>query len=310
MGGAIVTSAALGTPIASAETAATCPARKRAIRLAHLTDAHVQPERGAGDGLAACLRHVQSLPDAPTLILQGGDAVMDACEVGLGRANQQADIWRRVWKAECSIPVEHCLGNHDIWAMDRGKAGAKGNEPEFSKQWGMDLFGLTTRYRTFDRAGWRFLVLDSTFIVGNGYTAKLDEDQARWLRAMLAQTDKGMPIVVLSHIPILSAAAFFDGDNEKSGDWRVPGAWMHIDSRQIKNLFAQHPNVKLCLSGHLHLADRVDYLGVAYVCNGAVCAGWWKGPNQECKEGYGLVDLYDDGTFETRYVDFGWKARA
>lgn len=310
MGAALATSVALGSPIAPAGSAATRPARQRVLRCAHLTDAHVQPERAAGEGLAACLRHVQSQPDPPTLILQGGDAVMEACAVDLNRANQQADLWRRVWKAECSLPVEHCLGNHDIWGMDRAGSKTRGDEPGWGKQWGMDLLGLTTRYRAFDRAGWRFLVLDSTFIVGNSYTAKLDDDQVRWLRTMLAQTDKATPIVILSHIPILSAAAFYDGDNEKSGDWKVPGAWMHIDSRQLKTLFTQHPNVKLCLSGHLHLVDRVDYLGVAYVCNGAVCAGWWKGPNQECKEGYGLVDLYDDGTFEARYVEFGWKARA
>ena len=85
---------------------------------------------------------------------------------------------------------------------------------------------------------------------------------------------------------------------------------MHIDARAIKDLFTAHPNVKLCISGHIHLVDRVEYVGVTYLCNGAVCAGWWKGRNQECAEGYGLIDLFDDGSFENRYVEFGWKARA
>ncbi|MGQ9650788.1 MAG: hypothetical protein ACUVXJ_11815 [Phycisphaerae bacterium] len=65
--------------------------------------------------------------------------------------------------------------------------------------------------------------------------------------------------------------------------------------------------MKVCLSGHVHLIDRVDYLGVSYLCNGAVCGGWWEGPYQECDAGYALVDLYDDGSFEKRYVQFGWK---
>ncbi len=89
----------------------------------------------------------------------------------------------------------------------------------------------------------------------------------------------------------------------------VPGSWMHIDARRIKDLFLKHPNVRLCLSGHIHLVDRVEYLGVTYLCNGAVSGGWWKGANQECNPGYGLVDLYDDGTFENRYVEFPWKPR-
>jgi hypothetical protein len=82
---------------------------------------------------------------------------------------------------------------------------------------------------------------------------------------------------------------------------------MHIDARRIKDFFLKHPNVKLCLSGHVHLWDRLEYNNVTYVCNGAVCGGWWKGSYQETPEGYGLVDLYDDGSFNAEYVRFGWK---
>ena len=122
----------------------------------------------------------------------------------------------------------------------------------------------------------------------------------------LAAIPAATPTLLLSHQPIFSAAAFFDGENEKSGHWQVPAAWMHIDARRLKDLFKQHRNVKLALSGHLHLVDRVDYCGVTYLCNGAVSGAWWKGDNQECDEGYGLIDLYDDGTFDHQYVAFHW----
>jgi hypothetical protein len=65
--------------------------------------------------------------------------------------------------------------------------------------------------------------------------------------------------------------------------------------------------VKLCLSGHEHLWDRVQYNAVTYVCNGAVCGNWWKGAYHETSEGYGVVDLYADGTFEVEYVRYGWQ---
>ncbi len=305
----VAAQAAVGPGKTNMAEAQSAPVRKRVLRVAHLTDAHVQPEKGAGEGLAMCLRHVQALADKPDLILQGGDAVMEALNVDAARADVQADVLRRVLKAECSLPIEHCIGNHDIWGIDKIKSKTTGRERNWGKKWAMDLYGLNARYRTFDRAGWRFIVLDSTFITERGYKAKLDEEQFSWLQRTLAVTDKKMPVLVLSHIPILTACAYFDGENEKSGDWVVPGAWMHIDARAIKNLFTKYPNVKVCLSGHIHLVDRVDYLGVSYVCNGAVCAGWWGGPNQECREGYGLVDLYDDGTFENQYVEYGWVAR-
>jgi len=100
--------------------------------------------------------------------------------------------------------------------------------------------------------------------------------------------------------------AFLDGPNEQTGQWRVPGAWMHIDARRIKDLFRKHRNVQLCISGHIHLHDRVDYLGVSYFCNGAVCGGWWNGGFQEFLPSYAIVDLYDDGSFENRLVPYGW----
>ena len=108
--------------------------------------------------------------------------------------------------------------------------------------------------------------------------------------------------------PVESAAAFFDGDLEETGNWVVPRSYMHIDARRMKDLFYKYPCVKLALSGHLHLTDRVDYLGVTYACSGAVSGGWWRGPNYECEPGYALVNLYSDGTCDHEYVTYGWKA--
>lgn len=298
-------SAALGiAPILAAAPAASAP--KRVLRLAHLTDVHVQPERDAERGFAACLHHAQSLDDPPQLILTGGDSVMDVMSNDAARAAVQADVWRRALKNECSLPVKACIGNHDVWGWNKGESSTTGKEANWGKRWGEDLLGLERRYYRFDRAGWRFIILDSTFPHGAGYTAKLDDEQFEWLASELAATPLSTPVLVLSHIPILSAAVFLDGENEKSGDWQVPGSWMHIDARRIKDLFGKHPQVKVCLSGHLHLVDQVLYNGVTYCCNGAVCAAWWKGNYHECNEGYGIVDLYDDGTFRNEYVEFGW----
>lgn len=91
------------------------PARRRALRLAHLTDVHVQPEKRAAEGLAACLHHVQQLADQPQLILTGGDHVMDSFGSDDARTSLQWNIWHDAVKKECSLPVHSCIGNHDIW---------------------------------------------------------------------------------------------------------------------------------------------------------------------------------------------------
>ncbi len=82
---------------------------------------------------------------------------------------------------------------------------------------------------------------------------------------------------------------------------------MHSDFRRLHGLFRKHPNVKVALSGHLHLVDRIDYSGVTYFCNGAVSGGWWRGPHmEEYNAGYAMLNLYDDGTFDRAYVNYGW----
>jgi hypothetical protein len=138
------------------------------------------------------------------------------------------------------------------------------------------------------------------------YTARLDDEQFNWLVDQLnIHTDKH--ICIISHIPILSAVALLDGENEKTGNWILPHQWMHLDARKIVELFVKHKNVKLCISGHLHLLERIVYNDVTYICDGAVSGAWWDGAFHQTEEGWGLFDLYEDGTFDHQYVDYGWK---
>lgn len=283
--------------------------RKRVLRIAHVTDIHVQPELRATEGLTASLHHLQNT-HKPDLIIGTGDAIMDSFSQNEARTKLLWELWQRIWRSECSTPAEHCIGNHDVWGIDRARAKTTGSETLYAKKWVMSINGWDRPYRSFDRAGWHFIALDSTMPVGDNYIGLLEEEQFQWLTDDLRRVDSKTPVLVFSHIPLLSASAFYNGENERGGTWCVPGAIMHIDSRRLKDLFQKYPNVKLCLSGHLHLVDRVDYLGVSYLCDGAVCGGWWKGNHQECEPGYGVIDLYADGTFENKYVTYGWKAQS
>src|SRR5687768_17574205 len=135
--------------------------RKRpgSIRVAHLTDFHVQPELDAARGMATCLHHAQER--RPDLIINTGDCVMDALHVDAARNQKQWDEWNRVLKNECSTTIAHCLGNHDIWGWGRERSGTTGNEPGWGKKWAMDELGLSRPYHAFDHGGWRFVMLDS-----------------------------------------------------------------------------------------------------------------------------------------------------
>ncbi|MCU0771537.1 MAG: metallophosphoesterase [Verrucomicrobia bacterium] len=284
----------------------------RSLRLAHITDVHVQPELGAARGLAQCLHHVQSQPDAPQLILNTGDSIMDAIEAGADRTELQWNLWQKLLRDECSLPLEHAIGNHDCWGLNRTKSGTTGREPRWGKQWALEGLGLASPYRSFDRAGWHFIVLDSIEPYQDTYRARLGAEQLDWLKTDLASVPKGVPILVLGHIPIVSPGAVLNGVKETPDhNLELPGALTHLDAKPIHDLLRRQGNVKLCLSGHLHLVDRAEYDGITYISTGAVSASWWKGIRLERFDyGYALVDLFKDGTFHYQFVSYGWRTVA
>jgi len=306
---------ALGSAVGSSSgllAAASGPSagRRRVLRAAHLTDLHVMPEmegfQNSAAGMAECIRHAQAQTDKPDVLFFGGDLIMDALKLEKEKVTAQWDVWGKVVSAEVKIPAKLCLGNHDVWGWAIRDAALEG-EALYGKTFALERLAMKGPYYSYDQAGWHFIVLDSVqrdYGNKHGYTARLDDAQFAWLAKDLAATPAAMPVCVLSHIPILSACVFFDTDLEATGSWVIPGAWTHIDARRIKDLFRKHANVKVCLSGHVHLADDITYLGVRYLCNGAVSGGWWKGDYQEFPPAYALVDFYDDGSVENRLVPY------
>jgi hypothetical protein len=76
----------------------------------------------------------------------------------------------------------------------------------------------------------------------------------------------------------------------------------------LRDLFFQYPNIKACLSGHIHLIDHVNYLGVDYYCNGAVCGSWWMGNHQQFPPAFTIQNFYTDGSTDREVHYYDWKA--
>lgn len=273
----------------------------RALRIAHLTDVHVQPVVGAAKGFAKCLHHVQGMADKPDLIINGGDAIMEAHGRGQDSVRRQWRLYQDVLHSENALPMLNCIGNHDIWCNEETVVSFGAG-----RQWAMDELQMPKRYYSLDKNGWHIVVLDSVQPKADGswYTAHLDDEQFDWLINDLKANPVTTPVLIVSHIPILAACVFFDGQRFSGENWNVPARWMHSDTVRITSLFREHPNVKAALSGHIHLVDRVDYGGVSYYCNGAVSGAWWFGQYHHTAAGYAVVDLFDDGTVRNTYVNY------
>ena len=278
--------------------------KKVAVRFAHVTDVHMEPEMRAAEGLAACMHHLQSQKQAPAFIVSGGDTIFDALKQPKDRVEAQWKLWHSTIQHENSLPIEYCIGNHDCWGFGQKE------DPLYGKKYALDQMKLATPYRSFDKGGWHFIVLDSIQpkTDESWYSCYLDEEQFNWLQSDLAKTPAEMPVVVVSHVPLVSAATVVVDNKVKGEQGYILGLGsMHIDSARIIGLFDKYLNVKLCLSGHIHLYEQILYNGVTYISNGAVSGNWWKGIRYRTDNGYAMVTLYADGTFDNEYIAYGWK---
>ncbi len=309
-------SAAAATGLATTVSAATTPSvqmtenqiidgRKRVIRIAFLTDIHVKPDKIAEEGMARALRNANALNPKPDFIINGGDSIMDALEKTKEETAAQWKVYKTILKSDNSLPVVHALGNHDIWGWFSKTNGLQADKM-YGKQWAIQELGLPKRYYSFEKAGWKFIILDSVQLnPEGGYTAYLDMEQYAWLENELKSCAPTKHITIISHVPILSmTSAMFFGKNEPNGDLLIKRNQMHTDFFKLRNLFKNYPNIRVCLSGHVHMQDEVKFMGITYYCNGAVSGAWWRGAFQDFPPAYAIVDYYDDGSFERCFVNY------
>lgn len=290
------------TTLSPFSVAAASAKKKRALKIAFLTDIHVKPTETAETGMRKAFRHVNNLK--PDFIINGGDSIMDALGADKAKTQGQWDVWNKIITEENKLPIYHCIGNHDVWGWQVKDPAIK-TDPLYDKNWVLQQHKMPGRYYSFTKDKWHFIVLDSAQENNGGYIARIDEPQFLWLENELKNTSKDKFICIASHIPIVSfCSTMFFEKNEPNGDFKTSRALLHTDVRRIKALFKQHQNIKVCLSGHIHLQDEVDYVGVKYYCNGAVSGSWWGGAFQEFAPAYAMFDFYNDGTVERQMIEY------
>ncbi len=276
--------------------------KKKYFTTAFISDIHIKPSEIAEAGMQKALQNINQLKPQPDFIINGGDSIMDALAADKEKTQAQWDLFNKIMQAEKKLSVKHCIGNHDIWGWQL-KADVK-NDALYGKAWWLQQTGYTKTFYSFTQSNWHFIVLDSVQENNGGYIALLDDEQFLWLQNEL-EANKEKMICIVSHIPIMSfCSAMFFKDMLPNGDWKLSRALLHTDARKIKDLFKKYNNIKACLSGHIHLQDEVNYLGIKYFCNGAISGNWWNGAFQDFAPAYALFDFYNDGTVERTMVEY------
>ncbi|MCW5938107.1 MAG: metallophosphoesterase [Fimbriimonadaceae bacterium] len=274
------------------------------LRVGHMTDFHAQPEMGAEPGVRKAIAHLMGQSPKPDLVVTGGDLIMDAFAAREDRTKTQWEVFTRLVKEGIDVPIKHTIGNHDVWGWNKAQSRTTGDEPLWGKQWFLDLFEYEKTYQSFVMGGWKFVILDTVFETPDGYNGLVEEEQLEWLKR---EVETELPTVVFSHIPLFAPCTMVYRYDSKTGDWRVGGSLMTKNFNEIKTVFDKRKNVKLCVSGHIHLQDRYDYNGVSYLCAGAVCGAWWLGKHRDFMPAYTVIDLWPDGTWKHEYIEWGWQ---
>lgn len=263
-----------------------------------LTDTHLQPELHATEGCRMAFQKARTIH--ADFAIQGGDHIFDGLAVPLSRSLPLFATYEET-QQKLGLKTYHAVGNHDVIGIYKA-SGMNPGDANYGKSYFEQHIG--PRYQSFDHKGVHFIVLDSIGLTPErGYYGLIDEAQMQWLKDDLEKLPAGRPIIVTSHIPLISAYYYYNAPAAKPAAYNsltVSNAW------QIWPLFEGH-NVLGVLQGHTHVNERVEWRGVPYITSGAVSGNWWKGTHLGAPEGF-TVCTVRSGKLLTRYETYGFHA--
>jgi len=278
--------------------------KKKLFSFIHFSDIHIQPEKGATEGFLMAIEKMNSLK--PDFVVSGGDLVMDALAVDEQRAVMLYDLY-----IDCSrkfqVPVYNVMGNHEVFGITVPDKVSQ-NHPDWGKEMFKKRLGNGKTYRSFDHNGVHFLLLDSVGIEKNkegpayNYIGEIGSEQMAWIRNDLAGISPDMPIIAVTHIPLLTLYHQIRNGPTFQNARNI----VLTDGMELYDLLVQY-NFLGMLEGHIHVNELYQYKGDKFIDTAAVCAAWWDGPRDGHPEGFNLINVFED-EITNEYITYGWDA--
>ncbi|HMP72406.1 MAG TPA: metallophosphoesterase [Kiritimatiellia bacterium] len=277
----------------------TLPAGTADLRLTFFTDIHARVEWDTPEAMHLAAQAINA--QASDLVLCGGDCITDGFQ---STSQAIAPRWQAYMEMHRAIHSEPytILGNHDLVGVEPADGSPPAADPRADF---LHHFNLEQTWRTFEAGGCRFFLLDSIDPTGDDlrYRGWISEAQRQWMSDTLARVDSHTPIIVLTHMPLMTS--FFQAT--AGLDQPVPSNRGVVNNLQTLDLFTHH-NLILVLQGHLHVSEMLTWNHTTFITGGAVCGKWWRGPWYGTPEGFGTITLR--GRHVTwDYHTYGWQAR-
>lgn len=268
------------------------PAPSESFEFVFMTDIHLRPDMDAPAGFRMAIDEVNLIN--PDFVLTGGDLVFDVMRGNQQKGDSLFTLYKEM-SSSFNMPVYNCLGNHDLFAI-YPESPEDENHPDY--KYGMFERHLGKSYYSFGHKGWHFIVLNSLDVTEDGkYKGFINETQMEWLKQDIEKVDKATPVVLVTHIPLITVWQFVNG-----GD----GTRSVENSASVFNILQEH-NLKLVLQGHIHWMESGEVNNrFTYITGGSIAGNGWKGRRHNTREGFLLLRV-NQGEVSWEYVDHGWE---
>jgi 3',5'-cyclic AMP phosphodiesterase CpdA len=269
------------------------------LRIVFYTDVHARTEWETPLALARAAEAINA--QEADLILGGGDLITDGFQNAAAKVARRWDVYMAFHSA-LNGEVHSAIGNHDLVGAipEDGSPPSLDPRAEFRHR-----LGVSRTYYSFDMLGYHIVLLDSIQVTGDvsKYQGLVGPEQMAWLKEDLAGTAKGMPIILVLHMPLLTA---FYQATERATAAAPPGRVV-VNNVDVLDLLDNY-NVVLVLQGHLHVAEMLKWRSTAFITGGAVCGRWWRGSWQGTPEGFSVITLHENRV-DWDYITYDWEAR-
>ena len=278
---------------------ATAGSEKGSLRLVFYTDIHTRTEWETPLALEKAAHAINRMN--PDLVIAGGDLITDGFQSSAAGAEPR---WQAYMKMHRSIKADlyPAIGNHDLVAAIPKDGSTPAADPRAVY---LSHMGLERTYYSFDASGYHFVVLDSIRCIGGNlhYQGTISDEQLEWMKHDLSTVHASTPIVLVTHIPLLTA--FYSAT--EGATFAAKANRVVTNNLAVFRLIENH-NVILVLQGHLHISELIRWRDITFIVGGAVCGQWWRGPWHGTQEGFNLLTLAGNRV-DWEYIDYGWEAR-
>jgi len=269
------------------------------LKIVFFSDTHARTEWETPKALsqAADAIHAQQAD----MVFCGGDMITEGFRCSESMALPRWAAYREMRRAIHPKPIE-IIGNHDLVGIQPEDGSPPVDDPRAQVR---SQLKLPQTYRSFDQHGYHFILLDSIAVTSEafGYRGYIGPGQMYWLRRDLSLVSTSTPIVVVTHIPLLT-----DPSQLAIGSDRPPPSNLYItNNREVLAAFEGH-HLLAVLQGHLHINQILQHDRTAFITGGSISGGWWRGSWKGTPPGFGVLQLYPDHV-EWTYHPLDWTPR-